>query len=353
MNFDASLAATAVGSFPHAEAGPACDLILANFPEVPLWPQLPKTSLHEQMEIQFSEGLPCAVIDSNKQRMYFESAGDASKALETFYENYLAENWDYFAISEKFSRGLFLMEQRLAKLDRSAMKYIKLQVTGPISFGLSIVDENKRAIYYNEVFRDVVVKGLAMKARWQLRRFAPLCPKRICFIDEPILSAFGSSTYLSVQREEVVTHLKEVVDAIHAEGGLAGIHCCGNTEWTIPIDAGIDLINFDAFGYGESILLYADRIGAFLEQGGILAWGIVPTGEVFNQENTASLAARWEGLVEKLTSKGINRTLLLRNALVTASCGTGSIPLERAERVIQETKRVSDRLKERHLAAIA
>jgi len=119
--------------------------------------------------------------------------------------------------------------------------YVKVQTTGPISFGLTIVDENKRAIYYNDEFNDVIVKALAMKCRWQIRKFRKFAQAVICFIDEPILSAFGSSTYVSVTRDDVVAKLGEVVEAVHAEGALAGVHCCGNTEWSILIDAGVDI----------------------------------------------------------------------------------------------------------------
>ena len=70
---------------------------------------------------------------------------------------------------------------------------MKVQTTGPLSVGLSIVDENKRAIYYNPEFVDVVVKAMAMKCRWQIHKFKPFAQKIICFVDEPILSAFGSS----------------------------------------------------------------------------------------------------------------------------------------------------------------
>ncbi|MBU1693269.1 MAG: hypothetical protein KJ726_03750 [Verrucomicrobia bacterium] len=349
MDFNASLAATAVGSFPHRDPDAACDLVLENFPEIPVWPQLPLTSPNEQMEIQFSEGIPCTVIERDKGRMFIDTSGDPSAALEKFYEQVLADNLDYFAVSEDFSRGIYALERRLARIDRSGLKYIKMQVIGPVSFGLTIVDENKRAIYYNELFRDVAVKALALKARWQLRKFKPLCEKRICFIDEPILSAFGSSTYVSVHRGDVVRYLQELVAAIHQEGGWAGIHCCGNTEWTIPIDAGVDIINFDAHGYGDSILLYAEQIGRFLKGGGVLAWGIVPTSEKVFEETTESLVARFDALVNDLAARGkIDRELILSNALITASCGTGSRPLEQAERITRETRRVSDKLKEKH-----
>jgi hypothetical protein len=348
MGPDISFAATGAGSFPHKDPGIACDLVLKCFPEIPVWPQLPAASLNEQMEIQFSEGLPCIVIDKSKERMYFETSGDPTAEFERFYENYMAENLDYFAISEEFSRGIFAMEKRLSGMDRSGMKYFKMQVTGPISFGLSIVDENKRAIYYNEMFRDVVVKAIAMKARWQLRRFKPLSEKRICFIDEPILSAFGSSTYVSVHRDDVVSYLREVVEAIRAEDGVPGIHCCGNTEWTIPIDAGVAIINFDAYQYGDSIGLYPGPVKNFLEKGGLLAWGIVPTSEKIEEETTDSLIAKYEARVDDLASKGIDRHLILQNTLLTASCGTGSVSVDRAERIARETRSVSDRLREKY-----
>jgi hypothetical protein len=348
MSFNIPFAATSVGSFPHEDPQTACDLVLACFPEVPVWPQLPATSFKEQMEIQFSEGLPCVVLDRTKERMHIDTGGDSTAELEQFYENYMAENLDHFAISEKHARGIAAMEERLSGMDRSDMKYFKMQVIGPISFGLTVVDENKRAIYYNEMFRDVVVKAMAMKARWQLRKFEPLSEKRICFIDEPILSAFGSSTYVSVHREDVVSYLGEVVAAIRAEGGVPGIHCCGNTEWTIPIDAGVDIISFDAYQYGDTIGLYAGQMKDFLEKGGLLAWGMVPTSEKIESETTDSLVETFEALVDDLASKGIDRSFILQNTLLTASCGTGTVPVDRAERIARETRGVSDRLREKY-----
>ena len=70
----------------------------------------------------------------------------------------------------------------LADMDRGAIKYLKSQVTGPVTFGLSVKDESKKDIYYNEVFRDVVVKAITMKARWLLQRFKPLGCDQICLL---------------------------------------------------------------------------------------------------------------------------------------------------------------------------
>lgn len=344
MLFKPRCMATAIGSLPYKDPSKACDVVLENIPEVPIWPQLPNTNFREEMEIQYSEGLPCVVMDEEKKRMFFDTSGDITSDLEKFYENYVAENLDYFKISPDFSRGIYEMEKKLAEKSHPPPKYFKSQVTGPITIGLGRVDENKRAIYYNEIFRDVIVKGSEMKARWLLRKFKPLGCEQICFIDEPILSAFGSSTYVSVNRTDVVNYLKDVIGAIHKEDGLAGIHCCGNTEWTILVDAGIDIISFDAYEYGETIGYYPQQMKTFLEKGGVFAWGIVPTSQKINQENPETLVKKLENVVQNLANKGIDKELIWERALLTPSCGTGSLPVELSEKIFDQLSDLSKKL---------
>ena len=345
MSFSPQCIATGIGSFPHTDAGAACDIILSTIPEAPVWPQLSKIDFREQMEIQFSEGLPCVVFDEVKKRIYFDKGGDYTHALERFYQNYLEENLDYFKISPEYAHGLYEMVKRLSGMHLSSIKYLKTQITGPITIGLSVVDENKRAIYYDEIFRDVVVKGIAMKSRWLLDKFKSLGYRQICFIDEPILSAFGSSTYVSVQRSDVVKYMSEVIEAIQKEGALAGIHCCGNTEWTILMDAGADIISLDAYDFGETIGYYPKQTKEFLEKGGAIAWGIVPTSEKVLHETTESIIRLLEQRIENLASKGIERSLLWERCLITPACGTGTRSVELAEKVFTRLSEVRTALR--------
>jgi len=345
MSFTPKCLATGIGSFPHLDPEAACDLILETVPEIPLWPQLSKLDYREQMEIQYSEGLPRIVFEGQKQRMFFDTSGDPTADLEAFYANVVEENIKNFRISADFSRGIPAMEKKLARTDLRAVRYFKSQVTGPCTFGLTIVDENKRAIFYNEVFRDVVVKGLTMKARWLLEKFKGLGKPQICFVDEPILTGFGSATYMSVQRADIVGSLGEVVEEIHKAGGLAGTHCCGNTDWTILADAGIDIISFDAYSYGETIAYYPERIHGFLSGGGVLAWGIVPTSEKIDQETPQSLAQKLEASVANLARKGIDQNLIWDQCLLTPSCGTGSLSLELSEKVFHTLAQLSRTLR--------
>jgi len=345
MAFHPKCLATGIGSFPHPDAASACELILNTIPEMPVWPQLSNIDFREQMEIQYSEGMPCVVLDEAKQRMYFDTSGDPTGELEKFYENVMSENLEHFKISPDYSRGIYKMEKKICEKDLPSVKYFKNQVTGPVTFGLAIVDENKRSIYYNDVFRDVVVKGITMKARWILNKFKALGYNQVCFIDEPILSAFGSSTYVSVQREDVVSHIKEVVEAIRKEKALVGTHCCGNTEWPILIDAGVDIISFDAYEFGETIGYYPQEVKKFLEKDGVIAWGIVPTSEKINEETPASLSEKLKEKVKNLAHKGINEDLIWEKCLLTPSCGTGSLSVELSEKIFHHLSEVSHLLR--------
>ncbi|MFA6175191.1 MAG: hypothetical protein WC765_01280 [Phycisphaerae bacterium] len=353
MSIKPKFLATGIGSMPFTDVEHAIDVSLKCMNEAPIWPQLPKFGLHEQMEIQYSEGMPNAVIDEAKHRMYFDTSKDYSEGFAGFYEAYMTAmegdgDCSAMAISPAYSKGLYAMENRL-KSKNMKLPFVKVQVTGPCSFALTLVDENKRAIYYNDEFRDMIVKALAMKARWQIQKFKPYTTQGIiCFIDEPILSAFGSSTYVSVKREDVVAILNEVITAVHMDGGIAGIHCCGNTEWSILIDAGIDIVNFDAFEFGETIAMYADSVKAHLARGGMLAWGVIPTSVKIREQSVDSLCKQLEKVMDHLASRGIDKKVIAEQALITPSCGTGSMDPADAEKVFEMLAGVSKAMKAKY-----
>jgi hypothetical protein len=355
MSFKPKFLATGSGSMPFKDPQHAVELSLTKLSGAPFWPQLPKTDFKEQMEIQYSEGMPLIVIDAEKGRMYFNTSGDYSEPFTEFYETYMVAmdpdegtgDCSEMALSPAYAKGIYTLESRL-KQQSKKLPFVKVQTTGPCSFALTIVDESKRAIYYNEEFRDIVIKALAMKCRWQIQKFQPYAEKIICFIDEPILSAFGSSTYVSVKREDVVSHLAEMIEAIKADDGISGIHCCGNTEWSILIDAGVDIVNFDAFEYGETIAMYPAAVKEHLEGGGMLAWGVVPTSKVIREQTVDSLMNHFEKMMDNLASKGIDKQLIMEQAIITPSCGTGSMDPEDAEKVFELTNELSTAMKEKY-----
>jgi hypothetical protein len=164
--------ATGIGSMPFKDARQAVEVSLRSFSEAPVWPQLPRLGLNEQMNVQYTDGLPGIVIDRQEKRIYFETSEDYSEPFAQFYGAYLTAtdpdsgdgDCSAMAISPEFSKGIYAMEERM-QAEGKGWPFVKVQTTGPCTFTLGVVDEKRQAIYYNKDFRDMAVKGLAMKCR--------------------------------------------------------------------------------------------------------------------------------------------------------------------------------------------
>ena len=228
--------------------------------------------------------------------------------------------------------------------------WVKGHVTGPISMGLSVTDQSLRASLYNDTLADTLVKNSAMHARWQVRQFKSVRPNAIIFVDEPYMASFGSA-YISLSREQVVSMLDEVFDAIHVEGGLAGVHCCANTDWSVLLQTQVDILNLDAYGYLENLALYPGELRKFLDRGGVVAWGIVPNNQEIFSVTPAGLAQQLKrGLAvicEKAAARGITISPDEFNtrSIITPSCGLGSAFPEVADRVLLVLARLGEILR--------
>jgi hypothetical protein len=335
MSLFSTFPSTVVGSFPHAKAKPLCET-LASVLDIPAWPQLPRRSFLENMYVQFSAPLPCLQLDRDAEKIHFDTNGDLSDALIPFYERYLSEDIDAFALSPEYAAGF---EAMLEVLRDHPGEWIKGQVTGPISFGLTVTDQNLRASLYHETLPDVIVKNLAMNARWQIRELLKVRPNVILSVDEPYMASFGSA-YVSLEREDVIRMLEEIFTAIHQEGALAAIHCCANTDWSLLLATSVDILNPDAYGYLQQLTLYPREIDAFLARGGLFAWGIVPNNEEIKQISLESLISKlhqgMETIHEKAHARGLRHTEgLTTRGLITPSCGLGPSTVEVSDRALE------------------
>jgi hypothetical protein len=342
--------ATGIGSLPHPRSADALALILSTFPEIPFWPQLSRRDFRENMYAQFSEDLVGVKIDLPHEWMGLVIDDETLPGIEAFYERYLENDPKLFAVSRDYAEGLYALHAQRGALPDA--RWIKGQVTGPISFGLKVVDQKLRPMLYDDSLRDVLVKHLARKAQWQENFLSqPLqdsegrlqtAPPTMIFVDEPSLALIGASV-VALNRDEVVRDLEEVFAALQ---GLTATHCCGNTDWSLLLETSVDIISFDAYNYAENLALFADHVKRFLNRGGALAWGIVPTvEEQIAAESVDTLLLRLDTGMDLLVKKGIDRDLLYERALITPACGLGTISPGAAERAFALTRSLSDRVR--------
>lgn len=295
--------------------------------DIPFWPQLPRLSFREQMIPQFSEGLPFIRVDDEKGSVWVERS--KSDELERYYETVTDEM--RLAISESYAEGLHAF---LRKTRGKAFPYLKGQITGPLTFTLGLNDSTGKPVFYDEELREVYLMGLKAKARWQADILKSRADDALIFVDEPIASSLGSSSYISVSRTESVRLLKEIVNSVKDAGAISAIHCCGRAEWPLFIESGMDILSFDAFDFGETLALYPAEFRNFLEEGGTLAWGIVPTTETVNQETDESLFKVYLDRLNYL-EKYLPGDLLRERVILTPACGTASRSVEETLKVFQ------------------
>ncbi|MBI5632243.1 MAG: hypothetical protein HZA15_02045 [Nitrospirae bacterium] len=326
---------TGIGSLPHHSAIDGCGLVLSSF-DIPFWPQFPQLSFKEFMIPQFSEGMPFLKLDQGKQLIWIEK--NASDELERFYESCTPES--RIAISEDFAQGLHAF---LRMIKGRRFSILKGHVTGPLTYTLGLKDDTGKAVYFDEEYREISLMLLQAKTRWQIDMLKQHAESVIIFIDEPILSALGSSSYLGVNTDEALRLLQEMVKTIKAEGGIAGIHCCGNADWPMVMNSGPDIVNFDAYDYLDTLALYPEECRNFLEKGGYFAWGIVPTSDAIQRENPDSIREKFHAGLRTL-SEHIPQDLIRSRMLITPSCGTGSRTVEEAVKIFQLLMRLKEDL---------
>lgn len=335
MEFIPSGRPTSVGSLPHRDPLEAVRLVLDAFPEIPAWPQLPNRSFLENMYVQYSEGLPCLVVDHENRKIYFDTTRNVMSEMESFYGRVIEGDLDRFPLTEEYAPGFHRLIDELSKNAPGNLACVKGQIVGPISFGLSVADQNKRAVLYHEDLMDAALKSISMKAAWQVRELQKVCPQVMIWLDEPYLASFGSA-YVSLSAQQVISYVGEVVQAIHGAGALAGIHCCGNTDWSLLMQTDLDVINFDAYDYFKGMTLYPEALKRFFEDGRTLALGIVPTSDKIRSETAESLASKLDERLRALSEKtGLGVDTIREHCLLTPSCGTGTLPVETAKEVLE------------------
>ncbi|MCJ7594062.1 MAG: hypothetical protein MUO52_04725 [Desulfobacterales bacterium] len=330
---DFFFAATGIGTVPSLNIRGTCHRILEVCPQIPFWPQFVRRSPLEDLSIQFSEGLPLLEKKEGQKALVLSSRAPEPD-LVAFYDRFLADDIDRFAISRAYAPGLHEMVSLIQENPERHGPYIKGQMVGPVTFAAGIKDAEGKSLLHNPDLLEALVKGLCIRALWQVRELGRTGKKVIIFLDEPYLSGYGSA-FSPLQRDEVIAMIREVLDYLRERtDALIGIHCCGNTDWPMIAETGPDIISFDAFSHMEYLLLYPEEITGFLKRGGNLAWGIVPTFEFTGQESIEGLFSRLQVGLTRLEEWGMDPEQVASQSLLSPACGMGTLDEGAANRVL-------------------
>ncbi len=304
---------TGIGGLPYKDPEEACDAVLGVFTEFPYVPLLPNRGFLENIVINDSEKLPGRLLEGEK--LTVDRNRDLSPEMEQIYLDYIEGNFAPYSVGTAYASGFYSFLKR-----SFPMVYgVKCQVTGPVTFGMQVVDADKRPIYYDSQFADVLSKMLALRARWyeyELKEKTGV-KNTLIILNEPYLASLGSSV-VPIDIDSVRSGWDDIVSLVE---GSIGVHCCSNTDWGFLFSLGPAVVSFDAYTTSKEILLYRDDLLAYMEGGGVVAWGIVPAEwRVFSNETTDSLYERYLAIRNEVTSY-IPENLFDAQSLITPSCG--------------------------------
>lgn len=343
----------AIGSLPHKNLDEAMAVVEKYFKTIPFWPQLTKISKNEDMIIQFLEKMPSFFLGKDYLDTEYD---DFFEDLEQFFMDYEeivsdinSDILDKYAVSAEFSSSF---PKFIELIKEYKPHFAKGQIVGPFTLATTLVDKDGKCAIYDETLKEIIIKTLTIKALWQIKQIKNANPAAtpIIFIDEPSISQLGTSAFVTISQNEVIEMFKEITDILHANGALSAIHCCGKCDWSVPISSGVDIINLDAYSFAQNLSLFNKTVNDFLNNGGKIAWGVVPTldKEALEHTDLTELENKFKQAISYLTKKGIDEKLIIENSIISPSCGAGSLSETLAEKAMKLTKNLSDMLKEKY-----
>ena len=309
MPIPGNLLTTAMAVMPHKDADRALKTALSL--DIPFWPQLPLLNYFEDMYVQAAEHFPGILLDVENRTLRFSMdrfMEELGQAMARF------DQPEYFDISRDYSA----VYHAFLDMDLRERPAIRGQLEGPVSFGFNIMDQDERPILFDDTVRSFMLEFMAKRINVQLMRLKAKNDNAFMFVDEPGLQFVFSalSGYDDFKAKQDLEAFFAMVERPR------GIHLCGNPDWDFLLNLDLDILSMDVFSNGERFVSYASSIKRYLDRGGVIVWGQVPTNvEPFQKESLESMTAQLERLWDALAGRGIDKEWLLSRSLLSpATC---------------------------------
>ncbi|SDO71415.1 uroporphyrinogen decarboxylase/cobalamine-independent methonine synthase family protein [Desulforhopalus singaporensis] len=339
MPIPGNLLTTAMAVMPQTSVEQALAAALSL--DVPFWPQLPNYSYYEDMYVQAAEHFPGIVLDLHQKSLRFSM----DKFIEEFEQTMShLEDPSYFDVSEQYS----VVYHDFLSLDLSDRPAIRGQLEGPVSFGFNIHDQDDRPILFEDTIRPFMFEFMANRINVQLARLKQKNPNAFIFVDGPGLQFIFSalSGYSELQAKNDLDAFFATVDKPR------GIHLCGNPDWDFLLNLDLDILSLDIYTNAERFSSCSDSIRKFLDRGGVLVWGIVPTGyEVFARESLGFLSMKLETIWQYLGRKGIEIEQIVKQSMLSPAtcCLINPDKSKTVENAFSMTSQLSEMLRKKYL----
>jgi len=313
---------TGIGHLPHYDPGDAVEFVLRHSPQLPSAPALPARSRREGMIAQAAAGIAGVTVDD----------------LGTLHIDHGALDPDAPLVDTEFRGDAFVGLRAFLTAVADRVGPLKVSTTGPVTLGLAL---HQAGIDRDLAFRiaGTVVRRRSEALMAHVLRRVPQA-QLVLFLDEPAMGSLSEPGFPIAPTDgvDLVSGALAVVEAI----AVTGLHCCTTADYRLLMSVGPRILSVPV---RAEVAAHAGLFGDFLERGGWMAWGAVPTdGPVGTTVDRLwrRLAVLGRGLVED----GLDPQLLLAHSIITPTCGLAQHGVTQAELVMELTSAVADRLQQ-------
>jgi hypothetical protein len=323
-------ATTGIGSLPHSQLELALQMALQV--DIPYLPQLPSGNPSEFMIPGALDGLPglrfdaegmCSIDLDEWQRGRASFGASIESALGS-------GELEAFEPSPQACRA---WKPFLWEIGNRKLAFAKAQIAGPATVRWATKTSagspaSEVAELDQHIFRLILAKCLAMAKAVRRASATP-----IIYLDEPGLYALvrTNAPHLIALQE-----IRVLAMALQREGALVGLHCCGNTDWDLLLDVGVDLLSLDVRLSLDAVLEDGQALGRYLASGATFSLGIIPT----NVAASFSVPELVDSVEASLTAT-LGRTRaseVMARSVLTPACGLAMRSVAVAEQTFEQLR---------------
>lgn len=335
-----------LGILPHKNINAVVDIVEKYFPESPFWAQLPNFAPIEGQFLQYLSQIPGIKNDLLKKRHYLDTTSYLYKtrSLE------ILKDYEELSLSvlKKYRPNSVFFDNFLRIIENNKPEYAKGQIFGPLSIGLLLTDEKGVPVIENGKCMDIIIKALCLQIISQICEMKSVLPSvnPYIFVEEPEISKIFASEKPIYSRKKTLSILKMVAKAIKDNGGIPVFHSNHCMDWSLPIDAGFEVLSFNAESEFVTLLNSNIKLDKYLNAGKKLAWFIMPTDkEELLHTNIYNLFSRYlESLNRMKDFYKVHKSLILNNSIVTVGMDSSSFTEATSEKSIVLGRALADRI---------
>jgi len=229
----------------------------------------------------------------------------------------------------------FLTLGRLVNLDGEPITW---HLPGPLSVGVSLCDAGLEPAEAFALAGKVVGSKLVDIAA-EVSRVLPSSPQLV-MIDEPAFADLMQPEF-PIPPDHAVDVMSSAMAALPHDV-VAGIHCNLRCDIATMLASGPAVISVPVT---DDLVDWAGYIDRFLDDGGVIAWGVVPTGGPI----AAGADRYWRALSDvwcELVRRGCDPVALRRQSMVTPGGGLEAHAVSVARRLARLTAEVAKRVRD-------